>query len=540
MSVYALDAEKVLERAAHHGLYDLGNQIVVIPSEGVPPDVVVDHEITHINLVLNTSLGRLEQGITFLRRAAAVMGEPVARQRLDQWYGRPLQQACELTHEAVAWFGTEMHAGGRDVLTTPARYRPLVQRLQRLFAPTDIPPMRRSEDDPAGQIDIVENAAQLALNSPVVERILGDPDAAVAAPFGPLLARRREEQPLWRFQAVLDWLERCPAEQLVAWADGRDGRDGRGGGDGVDAVDGPTIRSSAFGRRRPLPEVRLRDLFRADVDRFVQSVAEASGLGDRTPSDDNPATWAELWSDGHLVDTFVPQLDRYAQTCVVGPFRSSIPVTVSADPPPAAEQADIVIAGVVPPGDYRQGWHTPFPEGGGHLIFGGRRFESTAWVSPGEQLRPVLLQARDRRAAIAASSNNYAYASADYLSCPLLADIPHTVMALLDFRALWTHLGFGEGGLAGTKAFEWAALPSPRFGKPYGYLLVKPTDRPYPVVVLPIAGPPHRVVSAATDLPSPLGHTLDPARASLPSWLGPLAHHVTLTIASFEHWSTFA
>jgi len=116
--------------ANEYGFYDTHGQIVVIPSRDILPSVVVDHELTHVNLVENTALGLLEQLLRCIEWVAVTDHNKEAEAKMQAPISVILS-ACEIVHEAVAWFGTELQTGGSENFKAPPRYEEDVKRIWR-------------------------------------------------------------------------------------------------------------------------------------------------------------------------------------------------------------------------------------------------------------------------------------------------------------------------------------------------------------------------------------------------------------------------
>jgi hypothetical protein len=134
---------------------------------------------------------------------------------------------------------------------------------------------------------------------------------------------------------------------------------------------------------------------------------------------------------------------------------------------------------------------------------------------------------------VLASSTGYDFGEGDYKGIDLLRDIPHVVVSIRDFRSLWMSLG-RKKGLRGCRNIEWRAMPSPSGRKYFGFLLFKPADNPFPIVVNPSVVYYHeRTITAAIDLPSTAVQLVE-RRGDPYEWLGPMTHPVMTAAAVFE------
>jgi hypothetical protein len=96
------------------------------------------------------------------------------------------------------------------------------------------------------------------------------------------------------------------------------------------------------------------------------------------------------------------------------------------------------------------------------------------------------LQAFSARRPIVVASPNYQYATADFSDVELMRDIPHLVMCITDVNTLWLRLCLFEGSLGGFTDLEYQTIPSATLGPRYGFLVVKPAAKGFPVLLVPI------------------------------------------------------
>jgi hypothetical protein len=122
------------------------------------------------------------------------------------------------------------------------------------------------------------------------------------------------------------------------------------------------------------------------------------------------------------------------------------------------------------------------------------------------------------------SSVGYHYGKGDFMVGECLANVPHVVVASSDFYSLWMRIGFFDStaGLTGNKALEYRPMPSPTWGIDYGYILIRPKDRSYRIVLNPIVlNEYHRIIKTLTQFPSPHGVVSQEVDDDKPySWLG--------------------
>src|ERR1035437_4044625 len=104
------------------GFFDNGNHIVVVPNLLPRPNVVVDHETTHCNLVQATTIGFVQLVSQF---CASINSTSIAPQLSGY-----LMASTEKVHEAVAWLGSELMTADAEKLAPPAQYAPLANRIK--------------------------------------------------------------------------------------------------------------------------------------------------------------------------------------------------------------------------------------------------------------------------------------------------------------------------------------------------------------------------------------------------------------------------
>lgn len=506
--------------AAYYGYYDQHNQIVVSPSLHLPPHVVVEHEITHVNITNNSTLGLFEQVVLFAQNLAYGRATREAAERLWNGYGAVVQQRCELVHEAAAWYGTELKTAGFEDKTAPGRYAPLVRRVRRAVERHDLPPFVTAATHGAGRLDLVEDAAIFALSPPVVRQWWADPGAVTPHDVQRAL-RSADNDPMPRFEALLDWLGTQPTEQVLAWSRSRQPK-------GEDpAAPQPTRRH--WLRSTPLPASRRRDLAAAGTVALVEHVVRQAEAVPGQAHDDLTDVIGLIWGLSELTERFEVHVDRYAQVCVLQPGGSRhIPIDEGSDPPAGLDRATRLIVGVAPP-EQTMPTHLPYGDHA-HVIYDVSDHQSRVWIGESATVHRELVR-RHGTVPVIASSRGY-----DLSTCTLggvLDDIPHVVMAPTDFRSMWFRLA-GSGGLGGCPVIEYDVLRSPRLGDDYGYLLLKGADRPDPILIVPIVAPAAARIVAHAEGASPDGIELRRAGVARGQWVGPLARHVMAAAQAFE------
>jgi hypothetical protein len=544
---------------AAFGFYDSAYQIVLLSGHDVDPHVVVDHEMAHVNLVINSSLGLLERIFVFLAWKARESANLEALEAAESLLS-VIISVTEIVHEGTAWFGTELQSEGRENLRAPARYAAESQRLRSLFATMPDKPFTEFRSQAPLLAQIADDIAIYALSPPAVEGLWSQAELITAETLRAALKGKRND-PLMRFREICSRLDGIPFPALEAWSRTVDwGATGN--------HDLPLQRRGrwVFRNAAPIPAVLRADLYkRGDIGHVLRKLADRIGL--RNPTDfwnDTPeregCVVSELGLDPQIVANWVasepiikafsqfevthgvdPGIDRYSQVCILESSRSYRELIF-----PDASQTCRALSGgsyltvVLAHGSSYK--FTQRPINAGEIIVSGPIVASDA-----EQnlLRPTwhadfaaartFLRAIGISRPIIAGSIGYDFAVGDYAEVDLLKGIPHVVIATRDFRSLWFSLG---KGLAGSLQIEWRPMPSPS-GHPYfGFLLLKPSNSTYPIVINAIIlSQNERVVSVADRIPSSLGVQLVRAQGNPYAWMGAMTQAVMTAAAIFENGS---
>jgi hypothetical protein len=186
------------------GFYDSLYQIALLPHNDVDPHDVIEHEMTHVNIVKNSSLGLLERVLVFLNwkaRAERKSGaEEATKSLLDV-----VMAATEVVHEGTAWFGSELVRKDDTTFRTPPRYSGEVKRLRTLFEKMPEKPFSDLRSDPVSVINVADNIAIYALSPPGVEELWSQPKSISAKTLRRLLSRNLNN-PLARFRQICSCL----------------------------------------------------------------------------------------------------------------------------------------------------------------------------------------------------------------------------------------------------------------------------------------------------------------------------------------------
>jgi hypothetical protein len=479
------------------GFFDALQQILVIPSEGVEPELVIEHEMAHHRLVQYSAIGTLE------RTLAALANASTARAELDSVvaFRRSLSAIARMTqelHESVAWFVTEVLGHEYDnVPAVPFDYRSGVRRLTTLVSSHFDLSWRRGA--PMGALEVAEVLAIVALNHPFIGEVWARPPDRLG-PDELAAGLSRGASPLKRFAVLCSWL----AEQDAAtWT----------------AVTNGDRRSIEW----PVPQTRLRDLG-TEREPVIRSLCQ--GVDRSPPIGFDWDTWD--MTESHFSGNHV---DKFSRLCVLFPAQSVGPMQpgesvafVKLDPGPsmlfsryADKSATIIPAGQI--GVSPMSWD-------GHGYAANYAVEDLARVLKSLPRVPAVV-----------SSHRYDFGAGDTVPSTISRS-PHVVMAMMDFVSLWRRLAWSQDrGLDGEKRLRAAILP---FGSgPWGLLIIRGERNDRVLLVSPtLATQGTRILSAVEDLGSPLGVTLSkPEPGRLPDWveghedrLRPLYRFLSLTL----------
>ncbi|WP_281444421.1 hypothetical protein [Paenarthrobacter nicotinovorans] len=430
----------------------------------------------------------------------------------DFWeiFGQPVHDATEMVHEAVAWYGTELQLGSSAGIPTPGRYLDLVGQIRGVAEGRGLPAM--SSDGFSGRLDIVEGAAVKALNSPMVRDFWNEPAALTASRLAEKLALP-ENDPEYRFRAILSWLSALDTPDMLRWSE---------------TVSNPRSSKLDLSVTLNLGEVRPSSLDKSRLVEVIEQLARETGL-----TNTSRQSFVEGWQRHQLLSTFNPKVDRYSQVCVVEPplkgdllgDRSQV----------SYERAVASSRLVVGWGPQREDSPLRFTEPHPRVVYEAQNDTLRVWTGSVEDVRK-LIQSRKSEASVLAHTVNYDFGKGDFFA-ELLNGVPHVVMASLDFMSLWVRLTI-TGGIAGCSALEYAVIDSPNFGSDYGYLLIKPLDRVDIMIVLPtLPRLLSRVLSFAnTGFAEGISAVnLRPTRLSEYDFVRVLGQHILDAVDIFEH-----
>jgi hypothetical protein len=528
--------------AGAHGFYDSAYQLAVYRHNEVQPDVIVDHELTHANLVNNTSIGLLEHVLVFLYWTAR-QSDQQAPANIAQALISTIRAATEMVHEAVAWFGTELQTNGHENTRVPAPYSRDVARLRTLFAtihPTT-PATMPSEFDTV--MTIAESVATYALNMPSVGELWSLPEQ-LSPPTLVEFLERAESESLRRFRLICSLLQNAPFSETEAWSRAMWHNDEPNAKERRRRLPAPESRWSMLWPSRTLSAVFRSDLPRSHTIRVIRQLAIQIGLLDGT----SPPSFERIessWQSFKATHIFNPAFDKYSQVTVVETPTNNRELLYSNDDDSrtALATGSYVLVSLV------RGHPDEFNFVQGDAV---DRVILTAhsgqrdYHASGEYRRPTwyadvasaraFLERQVRSKPIVVSSLGYSWEDGDFRGTGLLRNIPHVVGTIRDLRSLWLSLGFySTMGLRGCRTIEWRPMPSLAGWKYFGFLLFKPADNPFPVVLMPcLVSFYERMMTITKQMKSPYGVELLEGGGNPYDWLGIMTNAVLTTVMDFE------
>jgi hypothetical protein len=526
------------------GFYDSAYQIALLPQQDVLPDVTVDHEMSHINLVMHSSLGLLERILVWLEWAAHWNGIPEAVTKVNA-LKQVILSATEMVHEAAAWFGTELQTEGHENLKAFTEYAADVKRIRRVFQQMPEKPFSELSKNMPLVMQIVDGLAIHALSPPLMAELWSRPELISPNTLRTGLGRK-PNNPLARFRRICSRFEGVPFPQAHAWSRTM----------GVEWTEQP--RTLPAGRAKMFTFRRARDIaasFRSDLYTLgtvpvLRALARQIGLLNSAPvrlrEDMVPTT---QFDDDAIVQAFARfevthginlNLDRYSHVCVLStseryrhliyhePDHAALALsgsrylTVHRSLAASAYEfargsnnpSQVILVGPnkgrdADGYDVRPSWYVDFPT-------------AKDFLTPYAYSHPIIV-----------GSPGYDFSNGDYEGVTLLKDIPHVVVTIRDFFSLW--LALGGTGLAGCRSIEWRSMPSPSGRKHFGFLLFKPADKPFPILVNPCLVTYYdRAVTAAELWPSGRGVRLIESRQNPYEWMGAMTDAVMTAAAVFE------
>lgn len=491
------------------GLFDLASHIVVVPGE-LPTHLVVEHELAHVKLVQDSGLGLLEQFLRMLWNSATEANSLTALRTLHE-FRKVFQKANLYVHESAAWYLTQMLQlqYPEIALSVPLAFQPDVARVRELFRSA-----LGGRDEAAVGLDlagVAEEAAIHALSPPALDRFWERPQELTADRLADVLAPP-DQLPLARFRTLYRRLPELLGEAFPGGAED------------------PDLYRSANGLPRSTAYSGKPDNHLEVLEGFARGLGIDRALG---PSWDPEFTLTFF----HAFATYSTKVDRYAQVCALEPRGDELgqpPAELGFMVEPARNGALLVVTSA--PGNPYDEAQNPVFDPADAVV---RRFDFTTGevdekVVDRAQLRAFVAR-QQPLAPIAAMATDYNFQAADYRDA-LVGNRPHVVISISDFRYLWNRIAwFGHGGLHGSPVVEFHLMPSSRSDS-YGFLLLKPQNQDWPIVVNPILIDQWRRVLSFAEIPGPFGVQLRQPSLPIPSWAGATLPSLTATLATVDRW----
>jgi len=496
------------------GFYDSLYQIAIFPSEEVSPSVVIDHEITHVNLVNNTSLGLLEKVISALLWNAQEYGKKEAAAELKLLL-RVVYASTELVHEAIAWLGTELQTEGYENKKAPVQYTREVQRLRHLFTKISQRSPLPIQIDFVVMMEIAESIGCYALNPPCIAELWSNPEQ-ISVEFLQTLLQSPLNNPLTRFKQICAQLETVSLQEVQAWSHVQSSLD-------PDLLEKqrilPKSSKKHFLFRKNIEQ--LPTTFRLDLEKtgnvqVIKTLANRLGFLEYYESSGSlDEHILKLWESFNFTHTFQPSLDRYAQVVVLETRKNwrEFVYSDSEDARKTLSESLLVIVSVMR-GELANLNFPSYEKTDPIILTGYPKLDVSTEISK-EPLHPTwrtdlesanaFLTGFSKIKPVIASSIAYDFGEGDFKGRCLLRNIPHVVVTIRDFRSLWFAISFlGDKGLRNCKEIEWFAMPSLSGQPNFGYLLLKPANHEFPIVINPcVISEYNRILTVVDQMNSP-------------------------------------
>lgn len=517
MSIYALGY-----KPWPAGLFDIRSHILIGPDKDIPPQLVVEHELTHIKIHRHSHLGTVEEALQFVDALASRARSLQAVTRVNDAKKRLQTHEGTLVHETAAWFLTEtLLKSGRYPearLTTPQPYRVEVAKLFVKLAH-----LCSSEGAfPFAAADVVEAAAALALGSSTLENAIAS--AACLDDLTTAVVLEELRSSYARFESIIDQAARLGPDEAVSFA--------------AEALKStrPQMSENDAAEVSPRRERNLHYALVADL-----------GLWDAADTTSAEESLEVDWALFQTFDRFDLETDRYAQVAIFG----AQPNSLSQDPPVPAMgrllDGKLLVnlwASAGHPHETGARGVAPGYVGAAVRDYTSRKSNFTALNAADNEPQRVL---SDARTIVVAESADYDFSIGDYRRTrerpsPVVADLPHVVMATTSFRDIWTRIVFA-GGIRSDPKIEFNTSPLVGLGTEYALLLLKASGAYSPIILLTVVAEfVDRTVSFAAKFDSIGAHApLRLSRSHVPvrRWAGRLASNVAAVTSVLEDWWYF-
>jgi hypothetical protein len=514
------------------GFYDGAQHIAVVPHSAPSPAIIVDHETTHINLTNDTTVGLLQQLC-----CAAISLAP--NQSTAPAIAQSLVKRTEKTHEAIAWFGSEVltKLTGHET-ESPPEYATLCHQLRASIERSKGQPYTNWKGAFSSVMAIAEAAGNCALSPEELSWFINSNQALDEKAVEKLLARP-ENNPQFRLENLCEIIRDSEFPALQNWARSIWNDDGSLRSDEIPAL------------RKPLLKALSRDM--VDENARIRRLSEL--VGRPTSSMD--------WKLFSAFNCFTPSIDRYAQTCLVEkPIRAKTLELPEGSAAEALAQAPYVVVSVGEAQAFERIF--PFPGQEVSIAFGPRitlgelakttkkSFWSRLWpkaaadddqgfVIPRWRTSPEMAESFLRQFAaagggIVVGGALYDYGRGDLLERNVVQDLPHAVLYITDMKSLWVKLAIlNDRGLASGKTILFKYFPSSQAGNEFGYLVFRPEIGSIPMVVVPcLAKFVDRAVSVFEALPSQFGISAMPCDWPIDVFALGCERALSAAFASFE------
>jgi hypothetical protein len=396
-------------------------------------------------------------------------------------------------------------------------------------------------------MSIAEAIGLHSLNIPALRNLWTDPSKKSLMAFQAAIGRGGNDARM-RFVALCNGLADIPYPEVRAWSEtvwnpaesDATRLPGIGSRGLLDTILALGLRLARNKEQKGIERVRRSHLMKEDTAKVIKVLTD-SLFPESSHSLPKAEDIEDIWATHMLIHSFSVELDRYAQVCVHEPahtlhVKRELPVTTLRALREFEWSSPFLLARVQRPKLWEMNFIAQRPR---EIILTAPGVFGTipTWTAPLEAAR-TFLQNFGRTKPIIATSLGYSVKEGDFAGTNILREVPHAVTYISDFRSLWMDLACWNEGLVGSRIIEYMPLPSISGDPYYGYLLLKPAGRNFPVIVNPYV---HyfgrRVISVVDFLPSPRGVRLEMVKnENSADWLGPEMHKTVATAALvFEH-----
>jgi hypothetical protein len=500
------------------GFYEGAQSIAILPNVVPRPWVVIEHELSHVNLVRRSSLGLLQTLISATDGLHRADNRDAKLEESGRFQAKMLRYTVDV-HEAVAWFCTELLTEKSDRLLAPAQFREGVSRLHQALRAFREGPDEKPEVE---VIDIAEAIGMAALSPNWMRDIFKTLDSRfIASGSDSLFAKR--ETPWVRFCRLCKIVAASSPPQVTEW----------------------TKWVCAL---RPKEE-HMPPLVKPKLMLFGDPTKHSLHLDSTMNGSDLISTLRRLsgtdlgdddvqyhWDVHRFFNLFDFEIDRYSQVEIVARPKWTTRYDVSG---PAGEELLKNQPALIVELDMQQGLRRPTGLDMDTVFihnYSGSEDKLFVLKTNRSGARNLLRQYSLRGGVILTTSFGYDFGRGDFVGDSVLKDLPHGVVCSVCFRTLWFRLAIlSPHGLAGSKEIEYLALASQSAPEDFGFLAFKPANKNFPILMMPsLVSDLERTVSVSNKKTSPFGTKLLFSRTPAQRWAGPARPYVEAVLEAAD------